>query len=197
MYFLENKGLQINHKDNQWFEELFRHYSKPLFYYAAKFVEDEVARDIVQDVFTKLWSHQTIIIKQSLNALLFKMVRNGCLQHLEKQKVRIRYLEMTKITLQEDELRYYMEESSSLMEQELDNRLNEVINNLPGRCKQIFRLSRFENKRNKEIAEELQISLKAVEKQLTKAMATIRIEMKKYMPLFVLIWAHVFKVNMP
>jgi RNA polymerase sigma-70 factor (ECF subfamily) len=197
MYFLENKGLQINHKDNQWFEELFRRYSKPLFYYAAKFVEDEVARDIVQDVFTKLWSHQTIIIKQSLNALLFKMVRNGCLQHLEKQKVRIRYLEMTKITLQEDELRYYMEESSSLMEQELDNRLNEVIHNLPGRCKQIFRLSRFENKRNKEIAEELQISLKAVEKQLTKAMATIRIEMKKYMPLFVLIWAHVFKVNMP
>jgi RNA polymerase sigma-70 factor (ECF subfamily) len=197
MYFFENKGLQINQKDNQWFEELFRHYSKPLFYYAAKFVEDEAARDIVQDVFTKLWSNQTIIIKQSLNALLFKMVRNGCLQHLEKQKVRIRYLEMTKITLQEDELRYYMEESSSLMEQELDNRLNEVINDLPGRCKQIFRLSRFENKRNKEIAEELQISLKAVEKQLTKALATIRIEMKKFLPLFVLISAHVFNVNLP
>jgi len=196
MYFLENKGLQINHQDDQWFEELFRHYSKPLFYYAAKFVEDEAARDIVQDVFTKLWSHQTIIIKQSLNALLFKMVRNGCLQHLEKQKVRIKYLEMTKITLQEDELKYYMEESSSLMEQELDNRLNEVINNLPGRCKQIFRLSRFENKRNKEIAEELQISLKAVEKQLTKAMATIRIEMKKYLPLFVLISLHLFNANM-
>jgi RNA polymerase sigma-70 factor (ECF subfamily) len=197
MYFWKNKGLQINHQDDQWFEELFRHYSKPLFYYAAKFVEDEAARDIVQDVFTKLWSHQTIIIKQSLNALLFKMVRNGCLQHLEKQKVRIRYLEMTKITLQEDELRYYMEESSSLMEQELDNRLNEVINNLPGRCKQIFRLSRFENKRNKEIAEELQISLKAVEKQLSKAMATIRSEMKIYLPLFLLILLHVFKGNMP
>ena len=183
MYQYGNKGLSVNYEDPHLFDELFRQYSKPLFYYAAKFVEDEAAKDIVQDVFVKLWSDQTINISQSLNSLLFTMVRNSCLQQLEKQKVRNKYLESTKLMLQEDELRYYMEEKSCLIEQELEDKLNEVINSLPDRCRQIFLLSRFENKKNKEIALELEISVKAVEKQITKALATVRIDMKDYLPM--------------
>jgi len=183
MYQYGNKGLSVNYEDPHLFDELFRQYSKPLFYYAAKFVEDEAAKDIVQDVFVKLWSDQTINISQSLNSLLFTMVRNSCLQQLEKQKVRNKYLESTKLMLQEDELRYYMEEKSGLIEQELEDKLNEVINSLPDRCRQIFLLSRFENKKNKEIALELEISVKAVEKQITKALATVRIDMKDYLPM--------------
>ena len=183
MYQYGNKGLSVNYEDPHLFDELFRQYSKPLFYYAAKFVEDEAAKDIVQDVFVKLWSDQTINISQSLNSLLFTMVRNSCLQQLEKQKVRNKYLESTKLMLQEDELRYYMEEKSGLIEQELEDKLNEVINSLPDRCRQIFLLSRFENKKNKEIALELEISVKAVEKQITKALATVRIDLKDYLPM--------------
>jgi RNA polymerase sigma-70 factor, ECF subfamily len=164
-----------------------------LFYYAAKFVNDEAARDVVQDVFVKLWSNQTITIKQSLNSLLFTMVRNSCLQHLEKLKVRKKYLESTKLLLQEEELRFYMDEKTSLIEQELENKLAEVLENLPERCRQIFILSRFQNKKNKEIAEELDISVKAVEKQITKALATIRSEMKDYLPLLMFLSSHLFK----
>jgi len=65
-----NKDLFVNNRNPELFEELFNQYSKPLFYYAAKFVEDEVARDIVQDVFAKLWSDQKITIKLSLNSFL-------------------------------------------------------------------------------------------------------------------------------
>lgn len=186
MYQFGNKGLLANNKDSQLFEELFRQYSKPLFYFAAKFVEDEAAKDIVQDVFVKLWSDQLTTIRQSLNSLLFTMVRNSCLQQLEKQKVKNRYLESTKLNLQEEELRFYSEEKSSLIEQELEDKLNVVLNNLPVRCRQIFLMSRFENKKNREISEELAISLKAVEKQITKALATMRIEMKDYLPLLLL-----------
>jgi len=89
----ENRKLYIDFKDTYLFDELFRQYSKPLFYFAAKFVEDEVAKDIVQDVFVKLWSGHEIIISKSLNALLFTMVKNSCLQHLEKEKVRSKYIE--------------------------------------------------------------------------------------------------------
>jgi len=78
-----NKDLFVPNRNPELFVDLFRQYSKPLFYYAAKFVDEEAARDIVQDVFVKLWSNQTITIKHSLNALLFTMVRNCCLQHLE------------------------------------------------------------------------------------------------------------------
>ena len=111
------------------------------------------------------------------------MVRNSCLQQLEKQKVKNKYLESTKLNLQEEELRFYSEEKSSLIEQELEDKLNIVLNNLPVRCRQIFLMSRFENKKNREISEELAISLKAVEKQISKALATMRIEMKDYLTL--------------
>lgn len=188
-----NKDLFVNKRNPELFEELFKQYSKPLFYYAAKFVEDEAARDIVQDVFAKLWSDQNITIKLSINSLLFTMVRNSCLQTLEKQKVRNKYLESTKLKLQEEELQFYMHEKTSLIEQELENKLNEVLDNLPDRCKQIFMMSRFENKKNKEIAEELDISTKAVEKQITRALATIRSEMKDYLPLLLFLSSHLFK----
>ena len=165
------------------FDELFRVYAKPLFYYAAKFVGDDAAKDIVQDTFEKLWSDPSLKVHHSLNALLFTMVRNNCLHHLEKQKVRNKYLETSRLALKEDELQFYMEERSSLIERDMEQKLNEVLERLPERCKQIFKMSRFENKKNKEIAEELQISVKAVEKQISKALATIRTEMKDYLPL--------------
>lgn len=188
-----NKDLFVNKRNPELFEELFNQYSKPLFYYAAKFVEDEAARDIVQDVFAKLWSDQKITIKQSLNSFLFTMVRNSCLQTLEKQKVRNKYLESAKLKIQEEELQFYMHEKTSLIEQELENKLNEVLDSLPDRCKQIFMMSRFENKKNKEIAEELDISTKAVEKQITRALASIRSEMKDYLPLLLFLSSHLFK----
>lgn len=193
MISIGNKGPFNLTENNELFDKLFIQYSKPLFYYASKFVDDEAARDIVQDVFMKLWSDSSITIKHSLNSLLFKMVRNSCLQYLEKQKVRTKYAESAKQKLQEEELRFYMEEKTSLIEQELENKLNEVLNGLPERCRQVFVMSRFENKKNKEIAEELDISVKAVEKQITKALATIRAEMKDYLPLLLFLSGHLFK----
>lgn len=186
MYNDVNKGLIVNKETPQWFDEIFRQYSKPLFYYAAKFVDDEAAKDVVQDIFLKLWYDRSIIVRQSLNSLLFTMVRNSCLQQLEKQKVRNNYIETTKLILQKEELLFYTKENSSLIEQELEDKLNEVLNSLPVRCKQVFLMSRFENKRNREIGEELNISVKAVEKQITKALAIIRNEMKDYLPLLFL-----------
>lgn len=193
MITIANRAWATEKANDGLFDEIFRQYSKPLFYYAAKFVDDEAARDIVQDVFVKLWSDSSITVKLSLNSLLFTMVRNSCLQHLEKQKVRAKYAESAKLKLQEEELLFYMEEKTSLIEQELENKLNEVLGNLPDRCRQIFKMSRFENKKNKEIAEELDISVKAVEKQITKALATIRTEMKDYLPLLLFLSGHLFK----
>lgn len=190
--FLNKELFSIN-KNAELFDEIFRQYSKSLFYYAAKFVDDEIARDIVQDVFAKLWSDQTIIIKHSLNSLLFTMVRNNCLQYLEKQRVRDRYFESTKLILQKEELLFYMEERTSLIEQELEDELKKVLDNLPERCRQIFVMSRYDNKKNREIAEELNISIKAVEKQITKALASIHLEMKDYLPLLMFLSSHLFK----
>lgn len=188
MFQIENKGIGSNLQKPALFNEVFLHFSTPLFYYASKFVDQEVARDIVQDVFIKLWTDRNISIKLSLNALLFTMVRNSCLQHLEKLKVRNKYLEHTKLLLQEEELNFYSEEKTSLIEQEAENKLNEVLNALSERGRQVFVMSRFENKKNKEIAHELNISVKAVEKQLSKSLSILRTELKDYLPLLIFLF---------
>lgn len=176
----------------QYFEDIFMQYSKPLFYYAAKFVDDEAARDIVQDVFLKLWNDPNIKVQKSFNSLIFTMVRNSCLQLLEKRKVRSQYVENARITIQEQELNFYMKEQTSLIEKEMEEKMSQVLESLPDRCKEIFLKSRFENKKNKEIADELGISVKAVEKQITRALTTIRVEMKEYLPLLIFLWANLF-----
>lgn len=190
---LTNTDLLANKINNELFDEIFRQYAKPLFYYAAKFVGDDIAKDIVQDTFVKLWADQSLVITKSLNSLLFTTIRNRCLQQLEKQKVRNRYVESTRQTLQTEELQFYMDERSSLIEQELEDKLKEVLNSLPDRCRQIFMLSRFENKKNREIAAELDISIKAVEKQISKALSSIRTEMKDYLPILLFFSSHLMK----
>lgn len=193
MFSVDGKDLKAGSIGSGMFEELFRFYSKPLFYYAVKFVDHEVAKDIVQDVFEKLLSDQSITINHSLNALLFTMVRNSCFHHLEKLKVQNKYIESSRLKLTEDELLYYMEDRTSLIEFELEQKLNSVLDTLPDRCRQIIKMSRIENKKNKEIAVELEISVKAVEKQISKALSIIRHEMKDYLPLLVFLYTNLFK----
>lgn len=190
---LDDRWLGTAGMNTGIFDELFRSYSRPLFYYSAKFVDDEAAKDIVQDIFEKIWADPTILPRHSTNALLFTMARNNCLHYLEKQKVRSKYLDSSRSTLKEEELQFYMTEVSSLIERDLEQKLNEVLERLPERCRQIFKMSRFQNKKNKEIAAELEISLKAVEKQITKALSFIRIELKDYLPLMIFFFAHLFR----
>ena len=177
-FYLADGHLNLN--------ELFYKYSQPLFYYALKFVDEEVAKDFVQDVFFKLWEDKNLIIKSSLNALLFAMIRNKCLQYLEKQKVRNRYEESVIAQIRQDELLFYSDENPSLIELEMQEQLQKAIDQLPEKCRVVFKLSRFQNKKNKEIAVELGISVKTVEKHITKSLKMIRIELKDYIPLFFL-----------
>jgi RNA polymerase sigma-70 factor, ECF subfamily len=174
--FMDDERLDINH--------LFMQYSKPLFYYACKFVDEEPAKDIIQDVFLKLWNDRTIRVNKSLNGLLFTMVRNKCLQQLEKEKVRADYLNNAKLQLRNEEITYYSGEPVSIIQIELQHQLESAINKLPGKCREVFILSRFQEKKNREIAEETGISVKAVEKHITKALQIIRHELKDYLPLF-------------
>ncbi|MHA7111669.1 RNA polymerase sigma-70 factor [Sunxiuqinia elliptica] len=181
-FFLKDGRFDVN--------KLFLHYSKPLFYFALKFVDEEQAKDVVQDVFYKLWEDKSLSISGSLNGFLFTMTRNRCLQIIEKQKVRAKYADAVHFRMQEDELLFYSNEHSSLIEAELKEQLEKAIEELPEKCREVFILSRFQNKRNKDIAEELGISVKMVEKHITKALRYIRLSLGDYLPLFLLLQAY-------
>lgn len=174
-------------RDEQVMNSLFRQYASPLYYFAAKFVDDEAARDIVQETFLKLWENDTLVISRSLNGLLFTMVRNLCFQHLEKQKVRNRYRNKALMKLKEEELFYFSGGAMSLIEQELQKKLEETLARLPEKCREVFLLSRLSHKKNAEIAEELGISVKAVEKHITKALKAMREELSDYLPMLALL----------
>ena len=170
-----SKGKAIE-KDS--FETLFKNYYPRLFGYAIRFVKnDDIARDIIQECFLKIWEKRAYISSITITAFLFTMVRNSCLNYI-KHKVLMEHYEVDYLEQIDGEERLYTydmisDPESDLLYDELKQQIEEAINLLPTRCKEVFILSRFENLKNREIAEKLQISTTAVEKHISKAITII------------------------
>lgn len=182
---------QLQNDGQKAFKELFDQYHTALFYYACKFVDETVARDIVQEAFLYLWQNrQHLIVATSLNRYLFGIIRNMCLKHHRHQQSKGQVVDSDSVYLATEELSFYQKEPeaiSSLIEKEMDGKLEEALQKLPPRCLEVFMLSRKEGLKNREIASQLDITEKAVEKHISKALLHLREELKDYLPLLLLI----------
>ncbi|WP_430814212.1 RNA polymerase sigma factor [Carboxylicivirga sp. RSCT41] len=162
------------------YRELFSRYSTSLFYYAAKFVSADEARDVVQEVFLALWQQrEKISINTSLSSYLFGVTRNKCLKVLRQHHGDADHLAIK-------EAEYYQSNADtidSLIEQELSDKYQDAMRKLPPKCLEVFLMSRQEEMKNKEIAAKLGISEKAVEKHISKALKHFRSELKEYLPM--------------
>ena len=163
---------KIKDGDIRAFETLFRSSYEPLCRYACQMIEDmDIAEEIVQDLFYILWKErQNIQIFSSVNGYLYRSVKNKSLQYLEQQRVRDDYRKMQlenadieSVTPQE-ELEY----------KELEQHIRETLYRLPDRRQKIFHMNRMEGKKYSEIAEELQISVKTVEAEMSKTLRELR-----------------------
>jgi len=126
----------------------------------------------------KLWhKQQHLNIRGPVEAYLYRMVINTSLNHIEKEKKYTRLENQSVITLEQT---IETQENSHIIE-DREKKVRDAISELPPQCQTVFSLSRFENLSNKEIAEHLGISVKAVEKHVTAALKTLRIKLK---PLF-------------
>ena len=165
------------------FNYFFDYYYSGLCIYANKFIRDlSTSEEIVQDVFVRFWEkRQNIEIENSVRFYLFRTVYNQCLNVLKHKKIEKNYQQSTvwKLNLNEEQWCLYNEI-------ELRNILDQAVSKLPVRCREIFELSRFENFKNKEIAEKLGIAEKTVENQITKALKVLRKELKDFLPLFII-----------
>lgn len=180
-------------KDNEdAFAFLFKKSFPRLLGYAVRFVEnEEVALDIVQECFLNFWEKRNLLVAVSVTSLLFAMVRNSCLNYLKHEAVvekhRIEYL----AKVGGEERLYYADFAPDagygLLYEELEQQIKSVIDNLPERCREVFVLSRFENLKNREIAEQLRISTTAVEKQIAKALDIFARHFKEKYPMDVCI----------
>ena len=158
----------IRQGDELAFKSLFDRYFVPLCRFMNIYLQDKKeGEDLALDLFTYLWENrETIQIQISLKAYLFQSARNRCFNALRDKKT---YTSL-------DELELHPEDSlqSTLELEELTELINEAILSLPYKCRYVFIRSRKENKSNKEIAEEMGVSIKTVEGQITKALKRIK-----------------------
>jgi RNA polymerase sigma-70 factor (ECF subfamily) len=153
--------------------------------FANKFIGDmQVSRDLVQDAFFMLWEKaDQLEIKQSPKAYLYQAVKNSCLNYQRHLQIKNTAEAQIGNKIAELEQAIYMDTESpyfSLLEKELEEKINEVIERMPEKCKEVFKLSRFENMKNREIAEHLDISVKMVEKHISKALVILRRDLADY-----------------
>jgi RNA polymerase sigma-70 factor, ECF subfamily len=133
----------------------------------------DVAKDVVQQVFMKLWhKREDLNIQGTIEAYLYRMVINTALNHIEKEK---KYTRLETTNLKYTDLAETLENTSSVEDRE--HKVRKAIKDLPPQCQTVFSLSRFEDLSNKEIAGHLGISVKAVEKHITIALKTLRIKL--------------------
>ncbi len=156
------------------FKKLFNLHYRELCFHAVRFVRHEAfAEEIVQEVFIRLWEkREEIHISQSIKAYLYKAVRNRCINELKKAFQKIHSLDDSGTG--PEFISDHEGPHEIMTTAELERVLNDSLKLLPERCYAVFALSRFSGMTNREIAEELNISVKTVENQITIALRKIR-----------------------
>lgn len=170
----------LKNGDKAVFEEIYREYYTKLCYYTIRYVENlPDAEEIVQMVFVNLWEkRKELDIKTSLSSYLYKACGNSALNLLKRQKVSENYLasqEALSGVSFDDGLK-------TLEEEEFRKKIKEAILELPEKRREIFEMSRFEGMKYNKIADQLSISVKTVENQMSKALKFLRVALKDYTP---------------
>lgn len=177
--------------DEQALELLFSIYFPRLNDFARNVVKDDViSQDIVQEVFVKIWEKWSDIENINLEAFLFRLVRNRCIDYIKHMKVVNNRMHEIQISSKYEELYridFIGNEPYVLIEKELKTKIEETIQRLPERCREVFILSRLNGLKNREIAERLNINIKNVERHLSRAMQSFRENFKEELPVALII----------
>jgi RNA polymerase sigma-70 factor (family 1) len=160
---------KIQNKDNKAFESYYKMHYKTFFLMAFRYLKNtEVAEELVNDVFLKIWEDgNKITIDSSLKSYIYRAIINRSLNEIQKNK---------KDSTMMMDLYYSQDESYELTqieENELKIKLYDAIDLLPDQCKKVFRLSRFEELKQQEIADKMGISIKTVKNHITHALKTL------------------------
>lgn len=177
---------RIRAGDEAAFEKAFRIYAKPLHAYGYTLLNNShIAEEMIQDLFLKIWEQRGVLqIHTSLKAYLYRSLHNDCMNHLRHVKVKKSY----EATVNKDGPGVKQHQPINRLEvKEIQQKLSSGLSKLPEACRTVFHLSRFEHLTYKEIASQLGISVKTVENQMGKAFKILRVELKDYLVLLLLL----------
>ncbi|MBD2702261.1 RNA polymerase sigma-70 factor [Spirosoma sp. BT702] len=156
------------------YELLFRRYYRNLCSQAVRFVHSRtVAEDLVSEVFFSFWkNHVHLHITTTYQAYLYAAVRKRAYTHLRQEFRQEPILAETET--EQFDADVALDPEQLLQYTELAQRIEETVRALPPQCQRVFVMSRFEGKKHREIAEELQISPKTIEAHLSRALSQLR-----------------------
>lgn len=173
----------MQHGDLKAYGVLFRRYYPILCAYATKFVELKDAEEIVQDVMLWLWENrETQTFETSLSQYLFKTVYHRAINQIVRHQSQLRA-----DTLFYENMQEMLQDTDFYQLEELQRRIKEAVDALPSTYREAFVMHRFDNKSYKEIAEVLQVSPKTVDYRIQQALKQLRITLKDYLPLILLL----------
>lgn len=173
----------MQHGDLKAYGVLFRRYYPILCAYATKFVELKDAEEIVQDVMLWLWENrETQTFETSLSQYLFKTVYHRAVNLIVHYRSQLRA-----DTLFYENMQEMLQDTDFYQLEELQKRIKEAVDALPPTYREAFVMHRFDNKSYKEIAEILQVSPKTVDYRIQQALKLLRITLKDYLPLILLL----------
>lgn len=181
-YKIQNLLVQLKEGDEKSFAILYDHFWEKLYYVAYQKLNCQVAaEEIVQEVFLTLWNKREELKIESLPSYLAAMVRYSVYRYYAKEK-----------SLREREATYYtIQSSEEFLGDEINNklilaRIFELSNQLPEKCRLVFQYNKLQDQSLKEVAERLNISQKTAEAHLTKALKTVRLNLRGFLGSFFL-----------
>lgn len=179
---------RIREGDEQAFRHLFVALYPGLKALACRFVDEQTAEDLAQEVFLTYWEQKQKVEVDEIRSYLFRCIQNSCLNHLKHCLVVEEY--ESKVRVAEARLAWMGEQSDendvikSVVARDIDGLVNASIDKLPPKCAQAFRLCYFRDMSHKDIAETMNISHRTVEGHIRQAVLFLREELR---PLFILL----------
>lgn len=164
---------RFKHGDKEAFDTIYNLYSKKLYAFVYKILKtDADAKEIVQIVFIKLWEKRKKINGSELfNCYLFTIAYNASISLIRKRLSVKKYVEYVNSLQRNNSENRTIED---LDFEELNKQIQHLVDKLPAKQKEVYKLSRQDNFSYKEIAEKLNISVNTVENHISKSLAFIR-----------------------
>ncbi len=181
---IRSLAIGISQGDEKAFKEIYYIYFERLWRFACEYVIDKgEAENIVQNCFLKLWERRDGIDEDfHISAWLFTVVKHDCLSFISHKNIVAKKsddLIFRELKANYDSLTNLEFSKSTLFE--IKDLVESALEKLNPNCRKVFELSRYKNKRHKEIAEELGLSEKSVEAHITTALSKLRITLRDYL----------------
>jgi RNA polymerase sigma-70 factor (ECF subfamily) len=176
--------------DKSAFEVLYRGFYGVLYLHAYRKIKHrEIAKDIVQDLFTVLWQiREQLDIKVRLSSYLYGAIRNRIIDLYAKEQSQTKYLDSLQRVINDN----YVPADAVVREKMLAEQIEKALQQMPPRMYQVFDLSRKQYLTHKEIARELKISEHTVRSYIKDALRILRYKLGSYLWLLVMLFAKYF-----